>query len=115
MTRVINVAERNLFPNGATPVTVAAAVSTDVIPDQVNLKLQEIAYRYIQNTGSGLLYYAFGQDCNLNNFHGVISQYQQLDCSNHRLRVSVWSVSGGQVATTILYRNDNGRNDAFVK
>jgi hypothetical protein len=115
MLRVINVGERNIYPGGAKPVTVAAATSTPIFPDQtVEPKMQEIAYRYVQNVTGADLYYAFGQQCDTSNFHGVLVDKAQLDCSNHRLSVSVYSAAGGTVAQCILFRNDQGRNNSFA-
>lgn len=113
MIRTINVAERGIYAAGAVPITVATNTSTDVIPDQtVQPKMQEIAYRYIQNVGANNLYYAIGQDASTVNYNGILEQYQQLDCSNHRLRISVYAPGGTTVATTVLYRNDQGRNNS---
>jgi hypothetical protein len=113
MIRTLNVAERGIYANGANPVTVPANTSTNAIPDQtVQPKMEEIAYRYIQNISGSNMFYAFGQEATSNNYHGVLPSYGQLDCSNHRLRVSVFSAAGAVVAVTILYRNDQGRNNA---
>jgi len=112
MIRTINVAERNIYANGASPVTLAANTTTDIIPTQTNTR-EEIAYRYIQNVGSNNLYYAFGQTANSVNYHGILLPNQQLDCSNHRLNVSGLSTGGTTCTVTILYRNDMGRNNIY--
>lgn len=115
MIRTLNVAENNLYADAATPVTVPAATATDVLPDEVGKVTGEIAYRYIQNVGVNPLYYAIGQDCSTINYNGILApdvtngQGGQLDCSNHRMRISVYSVGGTIVAKTIIRRN-NGRS-----
>ena len=114
MIRTINVAERNLYPNAAAPVTLASNTSTVIIPSQVNTKLEEIAYRYVQNVGSNNMYYAMGQTATANNYHGILLPYQQLDCSNHRLSINGFSAGGTTCAVTILFRNDMGRNNNFI-
>ena len=116
MIRTLNVAERGIYANGAKPIAVPAAASTEVIPDQtVKPKLEEIAYRYIQNNSAAVLYYAFGQQATDANYHGVLPAYGQLDCSNHRLSVSVYSAGGATVPVTILYRNDLSRNNSLAQ
>ena len=113
MIRTINVAERGIYPNGAAPVTIPAAVSTVLIPDQTVIpKVTEIAYRYVQNTGANPIYYAFGQQASTNNYHGILQPYAQMDCSNHRLSVNGFATGGSVAAITILYRNDNDRNNS---
>lgn len=115
MLRTINVGEKNIYASPAAPVTVAATTSTWAILDQtIDPKLEEIAYRYVQNVTGADLYYAFGQQASTTNFHGVLPAYSQLDCSNHRLGVSVYSAAGGLVAVTILFRNDMSRNNSFA-
>jgi len=111
MTRVINTAENNLQAQPPRIVTVAAGVAIEALPE-MRQKSGEIAYRYIQNIGADPLYYSFGISlsnggpaCNdVDTFHGVLPQYSQLDCSNHRMRVSVYSSAGTTVATTIVDR-----------
>lgn len=118
MIRALNIAERNIVPNGAAVVAVPAAAATNVIVDQTGpTSPNEIAYRYIQNIGANPLYYAFGQDASAVNCHGYIQQYQQLDCSNHRCRVSAFSPLGTSVAVTILYRTelDNSNTGTVIK
>lgn len=125
--RTMTSAERVISAGIYAPVVVAANKSVDIIPDQTGYNFpQEIAGRYIQNVGSGILLYAFGADCNPNNFNGVLAaaatvdsnglgQGGQVDCSEHRLRVSVYSVAGTTVAVTILSRNDDGSMNSFIK
>lgn len=113
MIRTLNVAERNLWVESAAPIGVAANVSTTVLDDTTRAP-GEIAYRYVQNCSSTILYYAFGQDASPTNFHGVLNQFNQLDCSNHRLSVSVFTADGAIVAVTTIYRNDLGVNNSFT-
>lgn len=115
MMRVLSVGERNVFAGGGAPVNVPAATTTEVIPDQTTEPRNiEIANRYIQNVGANALYYAFGQQASPNNYHGVLQQWQQLDCSSHRLSVSVYSTAGTTVAQCIIFRNDLGRNNTVL-
>ena len=76
----------------------------------------EIAYRYVQNIGADPLYYSFQVVdasvppkplCdNVATYHGVLTQYAQLNCSNHRLLVTGYSVNGTTVALTVIRRKD---------
>ena len=115
MIRTTNAAENNLFAEPPNVITVAANTATEVFPSEQNMGTEEIAYRYIQNTGANPLYYAFGTGIastgapacdNLKLYHGYLPQYSQLDCSNHKLRVCVFSVTGTTVSTTIIRRVD---------
>lgn len=127
MQRVISTSERRIWCGGGAPVAVPSNTSTDALPDQTKLPSNEIAYRYVQNVGSTPLYYAFGQEASPLNFNGILSPASavdangygpgaQLDCSAHRLRVSVYSVgASGAVATTVLNRADLVQEDVFVK
>ena len=117
MIRVLNIAERNITPNGAAVLTIPANTATFALPDAtIEPRITEIAFRSVQNLGANPLYYAFGQEASTINCHGVLQQFQQLDCSAHRLSVGVWCpVTGGtSVAICILYRNDNSANNTIV-
>lgn len=125
--RTMNSAERVITGGKYAPIVVPALTITDVIPDQTGAAFpQEIAGRFIQNVGSGILLYAIGSDCNPNNFNGVLAaaatvdsnglgQGGQVDVSEHRLRISVYSVAGTTVAVTILNRTDEGSMSSFIK
>src|SRR5579872_6768473 len=114
--RAVNQCERSVKAEPAKVIVVAAATSTVVLPDlnvqnvpNVNTDWGfEIAARYIFNDTGGKLYYAFGtNECdNVATYHGVMQDQQMLDCSNHGQEVSVYSVAGGNVAVTILHRQD---------
>lgn len=109
--KTVSISERKLFASPATPVIVAAATSTDAIIDQtVEPKNLEIVNRYVQNNSGDIMYYAFAQNATPNNYHGILPQYAQLDCSAHRLRVNVYSAGGGAAAVTIIYRNEGIHN-----
>ena len=113
--RVVNVTEKNIRAQPALPVVLAAATAGDVLPDIAG-KAEEIAGRYVQNLTGGVVYYAFGQNADAaNNFHGQIADKQQLDCSNHGMRVSCYSVGGGTMAVTILKRIDLTNVDVNIK
>lgn len=115
MNRVLGIAERNAFPNGAAPIECPAGVAVNAIEDQtVEPRITEISGRYVQNTGANPCYYAIGQDASPTNHHGVLVQYAQLDCSSHRQRVSIYSTSGTEVSVLIIYRNDLGRNNTVL-
>ena len=121
MIRTINSAENSLFAEPPRIVAAAANTATKVFQNEQGLNQGEIAYRYIQNLSAGVLYYSFGLDdgsgaknpvCdNVANFHGVLPQYAQLDCSNHKLQVNVFSVGGASIATTLVRRNDLGKHN----
>ena len=119
MIPTINTAEQSLFADPPCIVTVAAATPIEALPNEQGLMTTQIAYRYIQNTGANPVFYSFGLTdgsgsapgaaiCNgTTQYHGVLPQYSQLDCSNHRLRVCVFSTAGSTVATTIIRRAGN--------
>jgi hypothetical protein len=119
MIRVANTVEKNIDVDPADPIVVNPATPTDVLFDISKSPpsggptgiLSEYVGRYIQNVGANNCYYAFGQDCNPTNYHGILvsngtTVFQQLDCSNHGRRVSVYSVSGTIIAPTVLRRAD---------
>jgi hypothetical protein len=90
----------------ATPNANPPAGTTDVLADNTNDK-SEYAQRMIQNVGANPCYYNFGADCDAtNNFCGILSPLQQLDCSIDLERVSVYSVLGTTIAITLLRRVD---------
>lgn len=109
--RVVNLVEKNIKPEPAAAVTIAANTSTDILPDITTSK-EEYSGRYIFNNTGAFLYYAFGQDCdNVAAYHGVLQNLQQLDCSNHGTRVSVYSAVGGVVVPCVLRRRDMTNNN----
>ena len=105
MIRTLNVAEHNLTADPAPPVTVPDSVATDVLPNQAKDGTEEIAYRYVQNCGGVPTYYAIGQDASPVNYNGILQAWQQLDCSNHRLKISFYCAGGTTGATTVIRRN----------
>lgn len=104
--RVVNVTEKNVYPEPCKVTVVPAATATDVI-DRIDNQRGEWAGRYIQNTGANPCFYAFGQDCTATQYHGLLAASQQLDCSNHGQRVSIYSTLGTTIAPTLLRRIDN--------
>lgn len=120
MLRTISVAENDAFSDPPKIVTYVANTAIEVLPNESGTKTGEIVTRLIQNLGASPLYYAFGTtggtDSPANppsavvdaavNFHGVLPQYAQMDCSNNRLRVCAISTAGGTIATTIIRRAD---------
>jgi len=128
MIRTVNVAERNVTPNGGALVAVPAGKAVFALPDQTinaaGQALTEILYRSIMNVGPNPVYYAFGQNAGPNNFHGILlpagaidvngfGQGSSIDASNHRLSVSLYSPVGTTVAVTVLYRNDGTQQSAY--
>lgn len=125
MQRVISTSERRITSSKQQPIAVAAATSTDAFPDQTK-DAGEIVFRYVQNVGSNPLYYSFGSEASPVNFNGILAAASavdangygpgsQLDCSSHRLRVSVYAVGGSKVAITQLNRADLVQEDVFIK
>lgn len=105
--RTANSVERNVSAVPTNPITLVANTSAIVLPD-VSTDRNEYSARYIQWTGSGVMYYAFNQsEVDTTNWTGQLQQYQQLDCSNHSGAVVAMSPNGGQVGVTLLRRNDN--------
>lgn len=109
--RVVNVCEKNIVAVPTKPVTVPVAgnVSTMILDNITKLGPNvEVAGRYIQNVGANPCFYNFGSDCDSNtNYMGVLAASQQLDCSNHGMRIDVYSTLGTTIAVTLLRRVDN--------
>jgi hypothetical protein len=118
MLRTIHAAEKNTVQQAPRVINLVAGTATLVFEDIRNIKFQEIAFRYFQNTGANRLYYTIGvagpgstpeapvPSCdNINNFHGFLEAGQVLDCGSCLQMVSVNSPSGSQVSTTLIYRN----------
>lgn len=124
MMRTINVAEHNLFADPPKVITVNAATATAILPNEAYVATGEIAYRYIQNTGANDCFYSFGlSNANTNPtqvqapvtnattlYHGYLPIGAQLDCSNHRLRVDVYSTAGTVISTTVIRRRDQAKH-----
>ena len=122
--RVSNSVERNVSCAGSIPIKIPAATAVDVLVDVSGIA-QEYAGRYVQNIGPNSCYYAFGNDCSPAALNGVLlpatavdannlGAGQQVDCSNHGARVSVYSVAGTTVAVTILRRNDLAQGNGGI-
>lgn len=115
MIRTIGVSERNVQIAPPRLVVAAANTSTEVFPQQQYTK-GEIASRYIQNVGANACYYAIGVTdangvgiCdNGLNYHGILASQQQLDVSQTRQPVAVFSVAGTTISTTLALRTDLG-------
>lgn len=115
LVKAVNVTERSVKAEPAKVTVVAPATPTIVLPDLIQNFIpnqddwgREIAGRYIFNDTGAKLYYAFGTNkCdNVATYHGAMADQQMLDCSNVGQEVCVYSVAGGNVATTILNRQD---------
>lgn len=114
MIRTIHPAEKNTVQQAPRVITVPAATATLVFEDMRQIKFQEIAYRYFQNVGANRVYYSIGiagatavaPNCdNIANYHGFLEAGQVLDCGSSLQMVSVYSVAGSTVSTTLIYRN----------
>jgi hypothetical protein len=105
MLRTIGACEKNITPVPANAIVVPAGQSTQVVPDQ-SAGADEIAYVTIQNAGSNVAYYAFGQTCdNVENFHGVLPQYGAVPVPSTD-QVNVYSPAGTTIAITIFKRDN---------
>ena len=118
MIRTIHPAEKNTVQQAPRVIAVAAGTATLVFEDMRQIKFQEIAYRYFQNVGANRVYYSIGvagvgstqqnpvPSCdNILNYHGFLEAGQVLDCGSCLQMVSVYSVAGTTVSTTLIYRN----------
>lgn len=120
MIRVVNQCEKSIRAIPAKLVVLAANVTGDILPDQTTsdgaAAVKELAGRYIQNVGANPLFYCIGEDCVVGgDYHGILSSLQQLDCSNHCMRISAYSVAGTSVAPTILRRADLEQHVGILK
>ncbi len=118
MIRTIHPAEKNTVQQAPRVINLVAGTATLVFEDMRQIKFQEIAYRYFQNTGANRVYYSIGvagagstaqnpiPSCdNVLNFHGFLEAGQVLDCGSTLQMVSVNSPAGSQISTTLIYRN----------
>lgn len=117
-SRVVGYSERNVDIDAPNIVVANANTATLVLPNEYGRG--EIAQRTIQNVGANRAYYSWGMYektgaggtvtspvCdNLTLFHGYMEPGQQLDCSIHRHCVSVFSVGGTSISTTVVRRTD---------
>ena len=118
MLRTTNSAERTVQAQSPNVITLGAAATTaiegktykgqEVLSNRRNLGMIEIANCYIQNTGTNRVYFAINTlGCNdTDYYHGYLEAGQQLDCSNHRSKVWMYSPSGSTVAVLQFNRND---------
>ena len=96
------------------PINVASNKPTQVLADISGIN-GEYASRAIQNVGGNSVYYAFGRDCDGTNYCGILASQQQLDCSNHGQKVSVWCANNTTtIGVTILVRNDNAQGQGGI-
>lgn len=123
--KIQSTSERHVYPGSeqASPSQLPANQSQNGFSDQTKLPAEEICFRFIQNVGANNIYYKFGGACNKNDFNGILApsgvldangfgQGAQLDCSAHRQLVSLYSPAGSWYATTLLLRNDIGKNNS---
>lgn len=86
-----------------------AGQAKDALPDRSgeNRVNNQVAYRFIQNTGNGNVSFALAIDCDGNvNVHGVLQPGQQLSVPS-LFRVSVVGAAAWSVATLELVRTSN--------
>lgn len=119
MIRVIPAAEHNLQVDPPNPLTLANNTATELIKNQVGDRSGEIAFRYIQNTGSNPIYYTLGDNstnpvCSPSVYHGIIPVGGQLDCSSTRVRVVGYAAGGSTVGITIVRRIDLAKTQNLV-
>lgn len=112
MIRTIQTAERGLYAIGyKSPLTIPAATPTMIFDNMdVQPKMEEIAYRLIQNLGADNLYIIIGANNpdSTTNYQFILPQYAQLDVSQHRLEVYGYSAAGTGVGILCLGRRDQG-------
>lgn len=114
IVRSIGYCEKDVVPLPTMPIAVASNTPTLVLNDISGLN-GEYASRAIQNTGANAVYYAFGRDCDNTNYNGILASQQQLDCSNHGAKVSVYCASNTTtIGITILVRNDNAQGQGGI-
>jgi len=109
--RVSNAVEKNVISVGLSPITVAAATSTLILPSIIGDTI-EYAARYVFNAGDtsnsdAKAYYAYGHNVDLTNYEGWIVPGQQFNASDCGMALYVYSVAGTTISRTVLKRNDN--------
>jgi len=108
-------AERNIWTDPPNVIAIAAATATLILPS-VQGTAGDYSQRLIQNVGNNPCYYSENLVDNTtipptpycdssNNFHGLLTAGQQLDCSGHRQAVCVYSPLGTTISTTVRRRN----------
>ncbi len=83
--------------------------SKQILPDVNNTADSETPiYRLFQNITAGNLYYLIGATPadGTNQYHGILQQYQQLDCSGHRSAVQVFGTGAYTAVATVMMRTD---------
>jgi hypothetical protein len=114
--RTSNTVERSVTCQPILPKVIPTNKSTLVLFPTKNMTV-ELASRYIQNVGASDCYYAFGHDCDLTNFNGILSKPanidangfgsgQQLDASNIGDALYVYSVGGTTIAISVFERDE---------
>lgn len=118
ITGVVGVSERNVYTDPPNVIVVPANTAIIVLKDE-SVSWGEISRRLIQNIGANPCYYSenmYNNNGILNNpnptpvcdgtlnFHGYLASGQQLDCTEHRQVVCVFSLLGTTISTTIRRR-----------
>jgi hypothetical protein len=108
MLRVYNKVESNVFNRPIPPITLAANVAQDVLPDE-RLSGIEYAFRELFNAGSNNAYYSFGSDVSLDakapNYNAFIAPGQMLEVATLE-RVNMLSPGGTIISITRLQRDE---------
>ena len=114
----VGVAERNVYTDFPNVIVVPANTATLILIDESKTN-GEISRRLIQNVGTNVCYYSenlVNLNGELNNraptpycdatklFHGQLAAGQQLDCTDHRQAICVFSVAGTTISTTVRRR-----------
>jgi len=122
--RTTNSIEKSARRIPAVPISVVAGAASIVALPDCTQGVGELTARYIQNVGTGNLYYQFGQNITVNATSGLVVQFdgiiagasavdaggygpgQQLDASNDPEAVYVYSPAGTSIVITQLAKND---------
>ena len=118
VTAAVGLAERNVFTDAPNVIVVPANTATMVLRNEQNTPY-EISRRLIQNVGANPCFYSENLENNngilnnpnstpycdgTSNFHGQLAAGQQLDCTDHRQCVAVFSPLGTTISTTVRRR-----------
>jgi hypothetical protein len=115
--------EHNVYTDEPNVFNIAGGAALMVLVSEQNSNKMEVSQRLIQNCSANNVYYSenlvsspipqsdanippVGVCDNINNFHGIIGPYQQLDCTSHKQCVTVYAPSAATISTTIRRRSN---------
>jgi hypothetical protein len=104
MIRTISGFDKTLTADPPNVVTVTSAAAVTVLPD-ITGNIGEYESRMVQNVSPGPVFFSFGSDASPQSFHGILSQYGQLNCNAQKLSMIAQSTDVA-VATITYRRND---------